>query len=408
MKVIVLGGGVIGIATSYFLASSGYEVTVIEKNPDVAMGCSQANGGQLSYSHIDTWAEKNSFTSLIKAAFTPGSFLTFSGLGGKGFVSWAKEFYQNSKPQNAIANAQKLFELSSRSKDALEYILNRENIEFSYKKEGTLHFFRNEKKLDSAIRKFKNYPFLAGKVKILTPEECVKKEPTLVRLLDERKLAGGIFYEEDASGDCALFTKKLAEICSKKYKVIFKNNVTIKNILNNGTKITGINTNKGVMSADNYICAMGVGGAKLLDGIGIPTKIYPIKGYSLSIAANDEFIAPKIALTDNENKIVYSRLGNIFRAAGTIEIAGFNAKLNQKNISFLSKIIHQTFSDCGNFNQVVEWTGFRPFRPDSKPLICKSEKYNNLFLNIGHGSLGWTLAAGSGKVVCDLLDGNVS
>lgn len=403
MKIIILGGGVIGVVTSYFLASAGHEVTVLEKNPEVAMGCSYANGGQLSYSHIDTWAEKNSFLCLLKAAIKPNSFLSFSSFANKSFLAWAREFYENSKPQNSAANAKKLFELSTKSREALEFILNREDIDFNYKREGTLHFYRCHKKLDAAVARLETYSFFNGRVKILTPEECVRKEPTLIRLLDEQKLVGGIFYEDDASGDCALFTKKLAEICRTKYKVNFECNVVVKNILTDRKKVTGINTSKGVLVADNYVVTFGAHSAKFLDGIGIKTKIYPIKGYSLSIPANEEFVAPKISLTDNENKIVYSRLGNVFRAAGTIEIAGFKNKINKKNINFLSKVIHQTFSDAGNFNEVKEWCGLRPFRPNSLPLVCKSEKYNNLFLNTGHGSLGWTLSAGSGRAVGDLV-----
>jgi D-amino-acid dehydrogenase len=403
MKVIVLGGGVIGVTTAYFLALAGCEVVVLEKNSDVAMSCSSANGGQLSYSHVDTWAEKNSFLSLVKAAFIPNSFLTISSLSTGGFFSWAREFYKNSKLQNSLDNSKKLFELSSKSKEALDFIMNRENIEFDYKKEGILHFYRCKKKLDAAISRLEANSFFNSKIKILTPEECVKKEPTLIRLLDEQSLAGGILYEDDASGNCALFTKNLAEICRKKYNVTFICNIIVKNILNDHKKITGINTNKGVFVADRYVSTLGAYGSKLLKGIGVETKIYPVKGYSLSISANNDFIAPKMALTDNENKIVYSRLGNIFRAAGTIEIAGFKDKINKKNIHFLTKIIHQTFSEAGNFNEVKEWCGFRPFRPDSNPLICKSGKYENLFLNMGHGSLGWTLAAGSGRVIGDLV-----
>jgi D-amino-acid dehydrogenase len=404
MKVIVLGAGVIGVTTAYFLARAGHEVVVLEKNSASALGCSYANGGQLSYSHIETWAAKTSFLSLIKAATLPGSFLSFSDFTNKNFWKWFREFYKNSSPVKAQENSRKLFRLSSYSKEILTQILDEEkDIQFDYKVGGILHFYRDQKKLDSAIKEAEFYNSIGCKAQIFSAEECIKKEPTLVKIFDEKKLAGGIFYEADASGDCMLFTKSLEKICREKYGVVFEYNAEVKNILTNYKKITGINSSKGVFTAHKYIYALGAYGNGLLRGVGIDPKIYPLKGYSLSIPADSEFMAPNIALTDSENKIVYSRFNNIFRAAGSVEISGLKNHKNQKMIRFLSKIIHATFSDFGNFNEVSDWFGFRPFRPNSIPLICEVKKYGNFLLNVGHGSLGWTLSTASGKIIADLV-----
>lgn len=402
MKIIVLGAGVIGTTSAYFLAKAGHEVIVLEKNKGSALACSKANGGQLSYCHVETWASKASFLSILKASFLPNSFLTFAKFPSFELFKWLFEFYKNSSPQKSANNSDKLFNLSIFSKEVLHEIIKEEKIKFNYQDSGTLHFYRSKKKLDLAIAQLEDFK---GSYKILSPEECVEKEPTLVRMLDEKELAGGIFYDLDASGNAFLFTRALEEICKKKYNVKFDYGVKIKNIFTNYEKITGINTSDGVFVADNYISCLGAYSNKLLKGIKIDTKIYPLKGYSLSIEADDEFIAPKMALSDVENKIVYSRLGNIFRAAGTVEIAGLKSEKNHKNINFLSKIIHQSFSDFGNFNETIEWSGFRPFRPNSLPLICRVKKYGNLFLNTGHGSLGWTLSAASGKILANLVDG---
>lgn len=407
MKVIVLGAGVIGVTTAYFLARDGHEVEVIEQNAEAAMGCSYANGGQLSYSHVETWASKSSFLSLIKAAFTPKSFLSFPDLRNKEFLGWLYQFFKNSSKKNSDKNSRKLFTLSHYSKEALEAILKEEgNIQFDYQNNGTLHFYRTQKKLSAAIKEAEFHKTFGCKAQVLTPQECVQKEPTLVKILDDGKLAGGIFYEMDASGNSFLFTKALAKICKEKYGVSFSYNTKINNILTNHQKITGIKTQDDVFVADKYIYACGAYGNSLLHGIKINPMVYPLKGYSLSIEANEEYIAPNIALTDSENRVVYSRIGSIFRSAGTVEICGLKNHKNEEHLKFLLKAIKSTFSEAGNLNKTSEWFGFRPFRPNSIPLICKTKKYNNLFLNVGHGSLGWTLSAGSGKAMANLISKN--
>jgi D-amino-acid dehydrogenase len=406
MKVIVLGAGVIGVTSAYFLARAGHQVTVLEKNLGPALGCSHANGGQLSYSHVETWAAKSSALSIFKAAFTPNSFLSVSDFLDGNFLKWIREFYQNSSLEKSQENSRKLFAISSYSKEVLEEILKEENISFDYQNNGILHFYCNKEKMDDAVKDAEFYESIGCRAQILNAEECVKKEPTLIKLFDEKKLVGGIFYEADASGDSFKFTTSLEKICQEKYGVTFEYGVDVKNIFTNHKKITGINTDKGVYVANAYVYALGAFGNKLLRGIKVNSKIYPLKGYSLSITTNEEFVAPQMAMTDPTNKIVYSRIGNVFRIAGTAEACGLKPKINKKHIAFLKKIISASFSDFGNFNQVKEWFGFRPFRPNSIPLVCEVKKYQNLFLNTGHGSLGWTLSAASGKILSNLVSNN--
>ncbi len=403
MKVIVLGAGVTGVTTAYFLARAGHQVIVLEKNADSGLGCSYANGGQLSYSHIETWASKASFFSMAKAAIIPNSFLSISDLNSKSFWSWLLEFYKNSSPQKSQENSKKLLSLSTYSKEVLRDIAKEEKIEFTHRTSGILHFYRKQKKFDAAIKDVEFYNSLGCKAQILNAEECLKKEPTLIKLFDKKNLAGGIFYSGDESGDSLLFTKALGKVCQEKYGVVFEYNTDVKNIFTNHKKITGINTDKGVFVANKYVYALGAGGDRLLRGIKVDSKMYPLKGYSLSISTDEDFIAPNLALTDSENKIVYSRLGSTFRAAGTVEFCGLRNNKNKKNTEFLRRCVRSSFSDFGNFSEVTEWFGFRPFRPNSIPLICEVKKYGNLLLNTGHGSLGWTLSAASGKILSGLV-----
>lgn len=409
MKVIVLGAGVIGVTSAYFLAREGHQVMVLEKNSAAGMACSYANGGQLSYSHIETWAESTSVSSIIASLIKPNSFLSFSDSSNKGFWKWLWKFYLNSFAKKTHQNSQNIFTISSFSRDMIAQIIEQEpELRFDYKSDGILHFYRDKKFFEEALKKLEDHKKFGVEAQVLSAEECVKKEPTLVKLFDEQKLFGGIFYPQDASGNCAVFTEKLAKICREKYGVQFEYDTEIRNLLTNHKKITGINTNKEVYTAHKYVYALGAIGVSLLKGIKVDPQIYPLKGYSLSIESDVEFVAPNLALTDPENKIVYSRIGNIFRAAGSVEVCGFKNHKNKRHIEFLRKTIGKSFSDFGNMNKRLDWFGFRPFRPNSLPLICEVKKYENLLINSGHGSLGFTLAAGSGKILSDLVSNKKS
>lgn len=405
MKIIILGAGVIGVTTAYFLAKQGHKVTIIEKNSAASLGCSYANGGQLSYCHAEPWASKSALFPLLKAAITPNSFLSISNLGDKELRSWIGEFIKNCNQESAKNNTQKILALALRSKYLMQQLLNQEeDLKFNYKQKGTLHFFRKKKTLENATKQAGLQKTLGCNVEILDADQCIRLEPTLIKLDDQKKLAGGIYYPDDASGDSHLFTQSLAEICEEKYGVKFIFDCQVKNILTNYKKITGINTDKEVFTADHYVYALGAQGINLLKGINLNPKIYPIKGYSLSIETNQDFLSPNMALTDSENKIVYSKLGKTFRAAGTIEIGSFNNNKNPKHLAFLKNTIQKTFSDCGNIAKAKEWHDFRPFRPNSIPLVCQVEKYQNLFINSGHGSLGWTLSLSSAQIISELIE----
>lgn len=435
MKVIVLGSGVIGVASAYFLAKAGNEVIVIDKEVQAGLGCSKANGGQLSYSHIQTWAHRNSLQSLLKSCLLNKTCLSLKDFADSNFYRWIYEFYCNSNPKIALENSKKIHLLNSLSRLVLQQMITEENLKFHYKNQGILHFFHKQKDLDKEAENLEifskifatkhnfsdiipinttetksgkshlNEEKLVFNPQFLNPDECIKQEPNLVKLFDEKKLAGGVFYGLDASGDSAKFTKNLAKICKEKYGVVFESKNQVHNLLTNYKKITGVNTNNGVYVGDCYLYAMGALGNGLLSGIGVETKIYPVKGYSLSIPCDENFIAPNMAMTDQAGKVVYSRLGNQFRIAGTIEMAGNRNFMNQRHLKFLRQNLRQNFSDFGNIDKAEEWQGFRPFRPNSIPLIGCVQKFGNLFLNTGHGSLGWTMAAASGNLIAKLVNG---
>lgn len=403
MKVVVLGAGINGVLSAYFLARSGCEVVVLEKESMSANGCSGANGGQLSFSHAEPWSSKTSLTKILKAAIKPNSFVSISDLTNKNFLRFALEFSKNSKPEISEEIAAKTLKIGAFSRQVLNEIMAREKIDFCYKAEGILHFYRDEKLFNQAIIQAKSQKALGCELEVLSPEECVRKEPTLTKLYDEKILKGGIFFPSDSSGDCYAFIKGLEWICKNKLGVKFVYQCEVKNIFTNHKKITGINTSEGVFVGNAYLDCLGAFGNSLLQGIKIDPKIYPLKGYSLSIPTDELFLAPNLSLTDPENKIVYSRLGRIFRAAGTLEACNLNDKLNQTNINFLKNVIKNTYSDYGDLRNATEWSGFRPYRAECLPLVCAASKYGNLFLNVGHGSLGWTLSFATCRIISNII-----
>jgi D-amino-acid dehydrogenase len=262
--------------------------------------------------------------------------------------------------------------------------------------------------LENEIKKLNYFQEIDRKNLILNPDECLKFEPTLEKIYQQKKLAGGIFFEDDARGDPYKFTTKLQKICEKKFGVVFNFNCEIKNILTNFKKITGINTSKEVYTADAYVSCLGSSSNHLFSGIGLTTKIYPIKGYSLSIECNRTHEGPTLTMTDNENKIVYARNNNIFRVAGTIEIAKKDSAPNNKNLKFLYQNAQKTFSNYGDLKNATEWSGYRPFRPNSLPLIGKFPNLENLFINSGGASLGWTNSLASGHLLEQIISQKIS
>ncbi len=402
MKIIVLGAGVVGVSSAYFLASHGHEVMVIDKNNSSALECTYANGGQLSYSHVTTWASEISFSKFIDAVFNKKNFSSFNSFDST-TISWLYKFYRNSSKSIARQNSLKLYSIASFSRDLMTKLLEHEDIEFSYTNKGILHIYRNQKVMDKALKNLNNLEISGIRPIIYSADQVVEHEPNLIKALDAKKLVGGILFSDDALGNAYSFTTSLEDICKQKYGVKFLYNTEVKNLLTNFKKITGINTGNDVFTADAYVYALGYPGDNLLRGIRVNSNIYPIKGYSLSTKCNAEFIAPSQAITDVENKIVYSRLGDIFRVAGIAEFGG-KETINKNHLNYIKDNMIKTFANYGNIETAFEWSGIRPFRPNSLPLVCNVKKYPNLFLNTGHGSLGWTLALGCASILSDIVD----
>ncbi|WP_209315908.1 D-amino acid dehydrogenase [Haematospirillum jordaniae] len=403
VKVLVLGAGVVGTCTAWWLSQDGHEVHVLDRQPAVARETSFANGGQVSVSHATPWA---SFHTLRKAV---------GWLGDKdaplvmpllrydpALWRWILRFLVNCPRQAVEKNTLRTVHLALYSRETLKQMRKSLSLEYSCLSKGILHVFRNQHEYDFQCRSAEIMISAGLPQRILNRNELTDIEPALTTKAHE--LVGGIYSPDDESGDARAFTEALAAKAQQN-GVTFHTGIQINHLLYDGTAIGGVSTNMGIYKADAFVIALGSYSPKLLAPLGLHLPVYPAKGYSITIPLADHAPgAPVVSVTDDENKMVFSRLGNRLRAAGTAQMTGWNTTLDQKRADVIRKHATSLFPDAGNYAASEIWCGLRPKTPDSVPYICKTP-YRGLFLNTGHGTLGWTMSAGSGRLMADLVSG---
>ncbi len=403
MKIIILGSGLLGVTTAYELGKRGFSVTVIERNEKSAAETSYANGGQLSYSHAEPWASPTVLPKLPKWMMRDDSPLVLRPRADWQMMKWGAKFLRNCTTSRAEINTVNLLRLGLYSRQRMGVIKGETGFDFSYSNKGILHIYGTQADLEAGKRQAEFQAKFGGEEKFLTRDEVFAIEPTLA--LTRRSIVGGIHASHDESGDANVFCTKLAEIAAQKYGVKFEYGVSINGLKkegqeNNG-KIVAVSTSKGDMTADAFVMAMGSYSSVHLRKIGIDVPIYPMKGYSITINANE--FCPSISLTDGTYKIVYSRLGDKLRVAGTAEFAGYNQDVKEHRITPIVRAASALIPKADWSQEIGKWACLRPSTPDGPPIIGKTP-IANLFLNTGHGTLGWTQAAGSASIVADIIE----
>jgi D-amino-acid dehydrogenase len=313
-------------------------------------------------------------------------------------IRWGLSFLHNCMKYKADANTVTMLKLGLYSKQMLEHIRNLTGVEFHNVREGILHIFYDQYTFDHAISQARYQETFSCKQDILDGQACIRLEPALEYC--GRDIVGGIHSPLDESGDAKLFTEQLAALCEKEYGTVFQYDTAVESIKTDKGKITSVQTSKGEFKADKYVMALGSYSYLHLRKLGIHVPIYPMKGYSVTIPANH--YTPNMSLTDAEMKIVYSRVGDVMRVAGTAEFAGYNDSMNNKRVDNILHAVQRLFPKCDFDQKIMTWACLRPSTPDGPPIIGKT-KYENLFLNTGHGTLGWTQAAGSGRLLLDIM-----
>jgi D-amino-acid dehydrogenase len=406
MRVIVLGAGVVGTTSAWFLAKAGHEVTVVERRSAAGLETSFANGGQISVSHAEPWANPSAPLKVAKWLMKEDAPLLFRLRPDLHQWLWGLAFLRECLHTRTRHNIRQIVNLGLYSRATLQELRRETGLEYDHREAGILHFYTDPREFDAARLPSELMRELGCDREMKTADECVAIEPALTHV--RARLAGGTYTPSDESGDAHMFTARLAELATAK-GATFRYDHTVLGLEHAGNEVTGVRVADGSgrvssLQADAYVMAMGSFSTLALRPLGIRINVYPAKGYSVTMRIMDAARAPCVSLTDDEHKLVYSRLGDRLRVAGTAELNGYDTELNETRCRAILRRTEELFPGAGDAASAQFWTGLRPATPGNVPLIGGT-RYTNLYLNTGHGTLGWTHACGSARALADLVDG---
>jgi D-amino-acid dehydrogenase len=402
MNIVVLGSGVVGVTTAYYLAKSGHEVTVIDRQASPAMETSFANAGQISPGYSAPWAAPGVPFKAIKWMMQDLAPLRIKPMANPAFLKWMFQMISNCTQDAYQINKSRMLRVAEYSSECIEQITQDHNLQYDHRNGGTLQVFRTDKQADSAQADMRILEECGVEFESLDVAGCVAREPALDHV--KSKLVGGLRLPGDGTGDCFKFTQGLADVCES-MGVKFRFNTEIVGLEHAGNQITGVKIASGErVVADCYVVAMGSYSPLLLKPLDIHLPIYPVKGFSLTLPLLDESRAPVSTVMDETYKVGVTRFDDRIRVGGTAELTGFDLSLpadRRRNADF---VVTDLFRGCGDLKKAEFWTGLRPMTPDGTPILGET-RFPNLMLNTGHGTLGWTMGAGSAKYVSDIING---
>ncbi len=401
MKVLVLGGGVIGVSCAWYLARAGHEVELVERQAGAALETSFGNAGEVSPGYSAPWAGPGVPVKALKWMLMRHSPLVIWPLLDPAMWRWGAAMLANCSARAYALNKSRMVPIAEYSRDCLKALRAETGIAYDDRARGTLQLFRTQKQLDG----------IAGDVAVLrqygVPFEVLDRagfcavEPALART--QHKFVGALRLPGDETGDCFKFSNRLAGMAAAA-GVRFRFRTTIVRIERAGDRIGGVQTSAGRLSADRYVLALGSYSPLALRSLGIRIPVYPVKGYSITVPITDAAGAPESTVMDETHKVAVTRLGDRIRVGGTAELAGYSLNLRQARRATLDHVVTDLFPQGGDLSQASFWCGLRPMTPDGTPIVGATP-IANLLLATGHGTLGWTMAAGTGRVIADLVSG---
>ena len=403
--VVVLGAGVIGINTAYWALRSGKRVCVIDRQPAAGLETSFANGGQISVSHAEPWANPSAPFKVMKWLFDDRAPLLFRPKFDIHQWLWLAKFLVNCLPRRADRNTVEIVKLATESRALLRQIREREGIRYDERSRGILHFYRDQREFAAAVGVAELMRKFGCDRAVIDTDRVVEIEPALAER--KRDIVGATYTADDESGDALLYTQRLAAVCAKMGATyLWCSDATALDADRTAQRVHSVEVRtpdgyRRLRARDVVVC-LGSYSAPFLRPYGVPLAIYPAKGYSVTIPTEGSNAAPVTSLTDDEYKLVYSNLGGRLRVAGTAELSGYTRNLNLRRCRAILDNARSLFPKAGNFAKATFWTGLRPTTPSNVPYIGRT-RYRNLWLNTGHGTLGWTMGAGSGHRVVDMI-----
>jgi D-amino-acid dehydrogenase len=399
MHVIVMGAGLMGVTTAYYLAREGHQVTVIDRRADVAQETSFANAGLLTPGHASAWASPRAPMILLQSLWRNDTSLRYRLKLDPRMWIWTLQFLANCTAERNRANTLVKLRLCLHSQQETDRVTRETGIAWDRTSKGALYLHRDKDQMQAAQGNFAMMHDEGVKLRTIGMEEVIALEPALAQ--SKEKLVGAIYVESDESGDARKFTEAMADIC-RGLGVTFRFNERIDRISGDSNGITGIHSQLGELKGDAYVLALGSYSPQLLRPLGIKLPVYPVKGYSVTVPLRDPAAAPTIGGVDEQNLVAFSRLGDRMRLTGTADFCGYDTEFEAHHFTLMLKVARELFPQGGAYDQPDYWACLRPMTPDGPPIIGRSA-IRNLWFNTGQGHMGWTMACGSSHILSDLM-----
>lgn len=401
MKVIVMGSGVVGVTTAYCLLKDGHEVTVVERHDGAADETSFANAGLVAPGHAYTWASPKAPKILLKSLWRNDQALRFRLRLDPALWSWSLKFLGNCRSDRVAVNTARKVRLSLYSQDMLHRVVEDTGVAFDGAKGGLLYLYRSPAAFDAGVAKMRILTDNGLPLEVVDRDRAAAIDPALSATKD--RIVGGIYAPSDESGDARLFTRNLADWCAER-GVRFLYGTTIRGVETAAGEVTGLVTDKGTLTADAYVLAMGCQSAALAKPLGLSLPIYPIKGYSVTVPVAGRNNTPRIGGVDEENLVAYAPMGDRLRITATADFAGYDKRHSPADFQAMLAAARDLFPDAADYSRPSYWAGLRPMTPEGTPIFGRGRQ-RNLFLNTGHGHMGWTMSCGSARITADLIAG---